>query len=352
MNASPPDLVDWSLAVRVASVVAGKGPETTPHLRADVRRDFREFTGRSDGLVRDFTGLAPEAPAPEPIVLDRAGWVRANIESFQGLIRPLAERLAISTGVRGPVRRVVSGAVGAQMGVLLGYLSQKVLGQYDLVLATEGGGRVYFVGPNVVDIERRLGFVPRDFRFWITLHEITHRTQFTGVPWLRDRVQTLIERALGGMDLDPANVRRIISRGKELLLRGPSAWRSASVMSILMSDEQRALLDEMQALMSVVEGHGTFVMNRIGAELIPTFETMRDAIDARRGSATGAERTLQRAIGMDMKYDQYILGEKFFNEIAARAGMQSVNKVWEDEASMPTLDEMRDPERWLSRVGA
>jgi coenzyme F420 biosynthesis associated uncharacterized protein len=347
-----PELIDWSIAVRVAATVAGRGPQTTAALRSDVRRDFQEFTRSSDELVRDFTGLTPSAPAPDPIVLDRSGWVRANIESFQGLITPLAEKLSGSVTARGPMRRIMSAALGAQIGVLLGYLSQKVLGQYDLVLATEAGGRVYFVGPNVVDVERRLNFEPRDFRFWITLHEITHRTQFTGVPWLRDRVRALIERALGGMEIDPTHVKQIIQRGKDLLLKGPGAWRSASLMSILMSDEQRALLDEMQALMCVVEGHGTFVMNRLGAKLIPTFETMRSAIESRRGAGSGPERTLQRAIGMEMKYDQYVIGEKFMNDVAERAGLDAVNKIWQSEQAMPTLDEMRTPDSWLERVGA
>lgn len=350
MSATP-ELIDWSLAVRVASTVAGRGPETSSRLRGEVRNDFREFTSVSDDLVRDFTGLVPSQPAPDPIVLDRSGWVRANVESFQALIRPLAEKITGSIGARGPIRRVTAGALGVQIGLLLGYLSQKVLGQYDLVLATESGGRVYFVGPNVVDVERRLNFTPRDFRFWITLHEVTHRTQFTGVPWLRDRVRALIEKAIGGMELDPANVRKILERGKDLVLKGPSAWRSASLMSVLMSEEQRALFDEMQALMCVVEGHGTFVMNRLGAQLIPTFETMRGAIESRRGAATGPERTLQRAIGMEMKYDQYAIGERFMNDVAERAGLDAVNKVWESEAAMPTLDEMRAPDAWLSRVG-
>src|SRR5438874_847163 len=210
----------------------GWGRERTSRLREDVRSDFQEFTRASDDLVRDFTGLAPSQPVPDPIVLDRGGGVRANVG----------------------------------------------------------------------DVERRLSFTPRDFRFWITLHEVTHRTQFTGVPWLRDRVRALIESAIGGMELDPANVRKILERGKDLLMKGPSAWRSASLMSILMSDEQRALIDEMQALMCVVEGHGTFVMNRLGAQLIPTFESMRGAIEGRRGGRRGPEGTLQRGLRRGEEY--------------------------------------------------
>ena len=316
-----------------------------------MRRDFREFSHLSDELVREFTGIDPPGAAPEPVVLDRAGWVRANVESFQELVRPLAEKIQGTVPGGGPIRRVTAAAVGVQIGALLGYLSQKVLGQYDLVLATEGAGRVYFVGPNVVEAERRLHLEPRDFRLWIALHEITHRTQFTGVPWLRDRVRALIDRALGAVELDPAHVRTIIQRGKDLLLGGPQAWRNVSLISLLMSDDQRAVLDEMQALMCVVEGHGTFVMNRIGAQRIPSFAQMRQSIESRRSSAGGAERTLQRAIGMDMKYSQYAIGERFMDQVADEAGLSAVNKVWESEQAMPTLAEMQDPHAWLARVG-
>jgi coenzyme F420 biosynthesis associated uncharacterized protein len=228
-----------------------------------------------------------------------------------------------------------------------------VLGQYDLVLASEnGGGQVYFVGPNVIEAERRHRLEPADFRLWITLHEVAHRTQFTGVPWLRGRVRALIEGSLSALELDPARLREIVRRGRELLLRGPTAWRSANVTELLLSEEQRVLLGEVQALMCVVEGHGTFVMNRLGAEHVPTCASLRTSIDARRAGVRGPERAFQRAIGLDMKYEQYALGERFFDAVAARAGVAAVNRVWESESSVPTLDEMRDPDAWLARMNA
>lgn len=345
------DVIDWSIAQRVAGVVAGPGPETSPQLRARVRADFREFTVISDELVRSFTGLTPDEPAPEPIVLDRAGWVRANIDSFSTLVRPLADRLAETINPGRVSRRLAAGAVGVQLGVLLGYLSKKVLGQYDLVLATEAGGRVYYVGPNIVATERRLGLKPSDFRLWIALHEITHRTQFTGVPWLRDKVRALIQRSVDSMDLDPERLKRVARQGRELLLGGPRAWRSADVMTMLMSDEQREVVGEMQALMTVVEGHGTFVMNRLGRERIGSFERMHSAIENRRHAVGGAERAFQRAIGMDMKLEQYSLGERFMDEVADRAGMETLNRIWEREENLPTLEDLREPHNWIARVG-
>src|SRR5439155_23233490 len=112
--------------------------------------------------------------------------IKANVESFQSVIAPLAEKLSGRLGPGAVPRRIAASALAVQVGALLGYLSQKVLGQYDLVLGADAGGRVYYVGPNVLEVERRSGLEPRDFRLWIAIHEVTHRTQFTAVPWLRD----------------------------------------------------------------------------------------------------------------------------------------------------------------------
>ncbi|MFA5891420.1 MAG: zinc-dependent metalloprotease [Actinomycetota bacterium] len=347
------DLIDWDLAARVGGRVGGSGPSTTAGFRRQAREDFIEFTRLSDRLVRDFTGLSPAVESIDPIVLSRGAWIRANLDGFSELLAPVTERLAAAAGPSAVTRRLTRAAVGLQIGLLLGYLSQKVLGQYDLVLTTEGAGKVYYVGPNIVEAEQRLALAPRDFRLWIALHEVTHRTQFTAVPWLRARVKGLVERSFAAMDLDSARMRRLVERGKELLLSGPQGWRAANVMNLLLSDEQRGVLAEMQALMCIVEGHGTFVMNRLGESQIPSYAHMKGALEARRRSTSSPERVFQRAIGLDMKYEQYVLGEKFCNEVADRAGTSAVNRVWEaDGDNMPSLEEMRDPEAWLVRTGA
>ncbi|MFN2613951.1 MAG: zinc-dependent metalloprotease [Actinomycetota bacterium] len=355
MPASEPhDLVDWRTAVRIGSFVAGGGPRTTPEERDRIRRHLAVQTRRSDELVRDFTGIDPSVAAPPPLVLGREGWIRANVESLRTMIRPVTDKLSESVSSSGIARAVASAAIGTQIGILFGYLSQKVLGQYDLMPGGDAGaGKLYFIGPNVVETERRFDVPPSDFRLWIALHEVTHRTQFTGVPWLRERVRRYIERSLSMLELDPAHVRALVDKSKEILLRGPSAWSAQSMMEILLTEPQRALLHEVQALMSVVEGHGMFVMNRVGERVIPNFDQMRDVMTARRQNVRGAEKVFQRAIGIDMKFEQYTLGERFCVAVAEQAGDDAVNKVWErDGENLPTLDEMERPDTWLARVGA
>ena len=343
------DVIDWSIARRVGRTVAGSGPAVSPRHRARVRDDFREFTRLSDELVREFTGLAPADPIGEPRVLDRNGWIAVNAEGFGAMLQPFVERVGgLARG--GFTRSITSRALGVQMGILLGYLSQKVLGQYDLMLSSESAGRVYYVGPNVVEAERRLGIDPHGFRLWIALHEVTHRTQFTGVPWLRERVHALLRQAVDAIELDPARVRRILERGRDLLLAGPRAWRAAEVMDLLLSPEQREVMGQMQALMTVIEGHGNFVMNRVGAQHIRGYAEMHEAVEARRAGTPGAERAFQRVIGLNMKYEQYAAGERFMNEVADRAGPSAVNLIWEREENLPSPEELGDAGAWLSRV--
>jgi coenzyme F420 biosynthesis associated uncharacterized protein len=340
------EAVDWNLALKIGRAVAGNGPATTAAVRDEVRTDFNDFVKVADGLVTEFTGLRPAEPAGRPVVLDRAGWIAVNIEGFRGLLKPLGERFSgLKAG--GKLGR---SAMGLQLGLLLGYLSQKVLGQYDLLLASGGAGKVYFVGPNILAAERRWEFEPKDFRLWIALHEVTHRTQFVAVPWLRDHVGGLMERYISTAEIDVKRVREAMSSIKDVITQGPQAWKRVNLLTLFLTPAQLEIVAKMQSLMTVVEGHGNFVMDRVGAHQIPTFGDMKDALMSQRERTSVAERTLQKAMGLDMKYAQYSQGEAFIAAVADTSGMDGVNLVWERAENLPTIPELSDPTSWLARV--
>ncbi|HEX9697669.1 MAG TPA: zinc-dependent metalloprotease [Actinomycetota bacterium] len=341
------ELVDWSVAKRVGRAIAGGGPSVEPAEARRIVDDFHEHVDTADRLVREYTSLEPARDPGATAVLSRGAWIDANVDALRSLLRPLGDRLASRGGVD---RRLGRMAIGLQIGILLGYISQKVLGQYDLLLATGEPGRVYFVGPNIVAAERRSDLNPRDFRLWIALHEVTHRTQFLAVPWLRERVAHLIEQYLAGIKVDRDRLREAMARIKELVAGGPDAWRRANVIQIFLSGEQREAIDRMQSLMSVVEGHGNFVMDGVAATQIPSYGMLRDALDRQRERTGGAERAFQRLIALDMKYEQYAVGQKFFDAVAAGGGMDAVNRVWDAPENLPSLSELRDPAAWMRRV--
>jgi len=224
-----------------------------------------------------------------------------------------------------------------------------VLGQYDAFLPHDDDGLLYFVGPNLVEVERRFELPRRDFRLWVSIHEVTHRVQFGATPWLRPHLEGLIGRYLQTVQVDSREVVAQLRRAVDAVRSGAD-WRGMNGILLIMSDEQRALFARMQALMTHLEGHATFVMNEVAAGRVDDLDLMRNALRDRRRSRGGVEKVFQQAIGFESKVQQYASGERFVREVVAGAGMEGFNRVWQDEANLPTPEEVADPARWVGRV--
>jgi coenzyme F420 biosynthesis associated uncharacterized protein len=365
-----PELVDWQLAARVGRRVAG-GSELPA--RAAWSRQFTELSTAADRAVAEFTGLGGDLPPPVAEPLDRGQWVEANLATLRRILRPLAEKVAerkawkasgpMPTAMRTSTRAIA----GAQAGTLLGYVGQRVLGQYDLPMPgpdqaaspngetplpvrAHGEGTVWYVVPNIVATERRHRFRPADFRLWIALHETTHRRQFRGVPWLPGHIQGLLDEYLGSVEVDDEALRRLTQR-LQGLARRVIAGEKIDLLDLLVTPEQRVIVDRIQSTMTVLEGHGEFVMDQLGDRLVPNHQHMHDTLRARRNAPGAAERLIQQLLGFRQKLDQYAMGEKFVRRVYERGGMDAVNRVFAEPAALPTLDEVRDPDRWLARAG-
>jgi coenzyme F420 biosynthesis associated uncharacterized protein len=248
-------------------------------------------------------------------------------------------------GPLGAVRRKV---LAAQIGGLLGYLSRRVLGQYDLFLPPDDRELLYFVGPNVAALERRFGFRPPEFRLWLSLHEVTHRLQFDGVPWLRTYLLGLANDYLEALELDPRRLIETVRRAREEARRS-NEWRGMGILFLLMTPEQRETFHKMQALMSLLEGHGNHVMEALSRDRIEGAPRMRRILQERRRSE-GVGRVVQRAIGIEVKVRQYDQGERFVAEVVERTGSEGFARVWEAPGHLPTMGEIHRPGAWIERV--
>jgi coenzyme F420 biosynthesis associated uncharacterized protein len=344
-------LLDWKAAHTVGARTAGPGPVLRPVERARVLEDLSEVVPFSSARVQEFTGLTIDGYPARPWVMTRADWIGANLRTFNGVLEPFAQRVLSKSG-DGPLAGVRRGALGVQVGILLGYLSRKVLGQFDIFLPPDDDGLIYFVAPNLAGVERRFGFKERDFRLWVTLHEVSHRVQFGAVPWLRGHVASLASTYLGSMDLDPRRMLERIKHAAESVRRGQAEWRGLGWVFLLMTPDQQETFRRMQAVMSLLEGHGNYVMNRLGEELIPDAPMFKRRLDERRKGRGAVERGVQRTIGFDVKARQYDIGEQFVAEVVSRTGMDGFNRVWGGPSNLPTLDEIGRPDAWMARVGA
>jgi coenzyme F420 biosynthesis associated uncharacterized protein len=347
------DMVDWDLAVATARRLAKPGPAVNADEARKVVEDLKTFAGEASGPVRSFTGLdSVTAPAPV-VVVDRGGWAQANADGMREIITPLADKLRARRTSTGLMDLVGPKVTGVETGALLAFLAAKVLGQFDPFWSDGSGsvGRLLLVAPNVVHVERELQVDPRDFRMWVCLHEETHRVQFTAVPWLRDHLRSEIASFIQATEVDPAvllsRLRVII---KSVIESAQSGHDGPSVLELVQSPEQKAIIDRVTAVMSLLEGHADVVMDGVGPEVVPSVATIREKFQRRRAGANSLDRTVRRLLGIEAKMRQYRDGAKFVNAVVDSVGMSGFNRVWESSDTLPTLDEISDPVAWVRRV--
>ena len=347
------EAVDWALAERVATRLAGDDPFAASYHAHSLDDDFAELTAKAQEMVEAYTGLRSSAGDARARVADRRGWVQANIASFQRMLNPLTDRLGERLG-SGPLAPVASRIAGAEVGAILGWMSGRVLGQYDMLVledeAPDDQDVVYYVGPNILALEKRFAFPPREFRLWVALHEVTHRTQFTGVPWLRGYFLEQVSSMLGSVEPDPTQFFRALGRVAEALRTGKSPLADGGLATLFATDDQLATLDRMGGLMSLLEGHGDITMDRAGGEAIPSAERFGRVLRQRRNSANGPSRLLQRLIGLEAKLAQYEQGERFIETVEDAGGPRYLDRAFETAEQLPTLAEIRDPSLWMTRV--
>ena len=345
--------IDWDVARRVANRVGGREPFSESYHSASLERDFLELTSQAEELVAATTGLRSLSGPARARVADRSLWVDANVASFQRLMRPLLQKLGPKTGASrfSPVTSKVS---GAELGLMLGWMSTRVLGQYDLLVVEderpEDQDIVYYVGPNVLALEKRYAFAPREFRLWLAIHEVTHRAQFTGIPWLRGHFLGLVDELLAGVDPDPQRLLAAINDVLEKKRNGVDPLADGGVMGILATPEQRVALDKVAGMMSLLEGHGDVTMDRASKGLVPSADRFGRVLRQRRQQSRGIVRFLQRLAGIEAKIQQYAQGEAFISSVEEVGGPELLARAWEGPDNLPTIAEIRAPELWLARM--
>lgn len=353
-------LIDWDWATRVAIRTAGRTPAFHPVIRGQLQAQYEQLMGEIDEPIARYTGNQLSLAGTDVQVLDRAGWIRANVRNFRYLLQPVddfynetlsRQRFAPPAAFQQAARMLL----GSQIGILVGYLARRVLGQYDFgMLAPEsaGGGKLYFVEPNLQQVEQTLAVPPDELRRWIALHEATHAHEFELYPWVREYLNNSMRQYLRLLIED------MRGRGEEntlitLVNRFVANLRQGhSLINALMTPQQRELMSRLQALMALAEGYSNHVMNNVGKQLLPHFELIHQRVEHRQQQRSQAEQVFLKITGLSLKMEQYRLGERFVDEVVAQRGIVFVNRAWQAPETLPTESEIRDPGRWIARMEA
>ena len=428
---SSDELIDWSAAAATARRLARPGPAVSARQAAAAVAELRDRARLAQSHVREFTGLDVAGPDSPVLVIDRGGWINANLGAVRTLSAPLAEKVrqwreAVEPGgLRSAAESAGAKLTGLELGTALAYLSQRVLGQFDPFGPAEPAdraegvngagpgsadpssadprsadpngadptsadpnsadphgaepsgagrrapGRLLLVAPNIVQVERELGLDPGDFRLWVCLHEETHRVQFGAVPWLRDHMLGEIGTLVAELDVEPsafaerlrAAVRSALSPASrnagvpaDRVGDGGGAVPSGaktSLLDVVRTPEQRAVFDRLTAVMTLLEGHASYVMDGVGPRVVPSVAEISREFGRRRARIRpGPEALLRKVLGIDAKMRQYREGERFVEAVVGQAGMDGFNRVWTSPNTLPTQAEIGDPGAWIRRVAA
>ncbi|GAA1499292.1 zinc-dependent metalloprotease [Paeniglutamicibacter kerguelensis] len=365
-------LINWELAANTAATLVGAGPKLSGAQIAEVVADLRLKADAAVDHVHRITGLdaARDLRDSHVLIVDRPGWARANVQSFEALLDPAMRSLAQSRGAKiGETTQILSStATGVEMGAILAFLSSKVLGQYDpfagmLRRDVPPGGRLVLVAPNIVSVERELKVDPDDFRLWVALHEQTHRVQFAAAPWLREHLRGKISQLLESLLAEPDALGERIKAAAGSLVGGTpktavqeaeprEGESSLGLLSALQNSEQKEILSHVTAVMSLLEGHANVVMDAVDPSIVPTVKTIRQRFGGRGKDRGAVEKWIRKLLGMDAKMRQYADGQRFVSKAVALLGMETFNKVWERAENLPTEAELHNPEQWAARISA
>jgi coenzyme F420 biosynthesis associated uncharacterized protein len=357
----PEGMVNWKRALEIA-LKMNKESALTAAERASLSESYGRLVDDCVPLISEYTQTTLPEGARETFAFDRVDWIHANLAGFQRMFAPIEDLDAGPGKNRNPVSKFVGGVnqsvLSAEIGLLLGYMAKRVLGQYDLALLGRepvSSGKLYVVEPNIKGIERKLKLPQQDFRMWLALHETTHAFEFEAYPWVREHFNALLERYMSFMREDAEYLRQGVEGVKVLAKRlgegrGNNGDDSGSWIESFMNADQRALFTEMQALMCVIEGYSNHVMNAVGRDLLPTYDLISRKFEERQKERSTGEQLFARLTGLNVKMEQYRQGEAFVNAIVDRHGREAITRLWSGPESMPTMTEIRNPALWSERI--
>jgi coenzyme F420 biosynthesis associated uncharacterized protein len=345
----PAPVIDWIVAEWIAAKLAGEGRAPSPTI------DLVPIARDAERRVVAYTGLQPVGPLPPPEGISRKEWVASNVASTRALMEPMLERITEGLGPVKPAAQLWLGVTGStEVGLLVGYLAQRVLGQYELVLLKEHADgrppRLLFVLPNLGEAVKRFEADEREFVTWVALHEVTHAVQFGGVSWLQDHLAGLIRELLDSAETRMARRRQLRLPSRATVERIGRAALKADLLGMVASEPERAVMDRAQAVMAVIEGHAEHVMDAVAPELLPSLPDLRRALDQRRRVQSPFGRLVSRLLGLEMKLKQYERGKIFCDEIVRVSGTNALRHLFSAPEALPSLAEIEDPAAWLQRA--
>ena len=367
--------VNWELARQMGIAIAVMGAEEPVPTESD-RAGLEDAARVAELRVAEFTSLSPPPELPHVRAVSRSHWIEASAAGLRAFVEPSAarvleafERMGMEAAGGGeepspaaedtPANPFAAGGLeqltplllGAQVGSVLGYLAQHVLGRYDIAIPQADPSELHFVVPNIVKLASEWSLSSVEFRQWVAFHEVVHRFEFAR-PWARKHFLELLADFASTLEFDLSSFRAMV---EGLDMANPSAMQEMlgseeALFGAVLDDEQRLKLARIQAFMAAAEGYGDHVTHALGEKLLPSYGQIEEAMRRYRETETG-DPVFERLLGIEMKRDHYWAGRAFCDRVASEAGEGLLARMWDSPEALPSMPELPEPTLWMARAG-
>lgn len=349
-----PGKVNWRLGREITQSLAGAAEPIEPK----IAEEYQELTLAAQLRLADRLSL-DVSTTHDIHPVDRHTWAEENEQSFRYLIEPLADKFSGmqgGAGLAGPFLAPMTPVIlGVQAGTMIGFMSHRVLGQFDTGLPALDHDNLYLVIPNVEAFAAAHNIESHQIRMWAALREVTNHA-LLNVEWVRGFFIDAVAKFYETVEFDPSGLMEMLGG-----LQDPSSLADQTALEglvdepgglarMLGSSHDDDALAPIQAFLAFAEGFGDYAVRTAAADLMPQLAEIENAVKLRRSEPNEAEQFLQQLLGLQIDRHRAADAAQFCTEIERRWGNETLERLWEDPEKLPRLEELTDPVGWAARV--
>lgn len=373
--------VQWDGARQLALSIA-TGGESEANVDPLERVRFEQLARVADLQVAQATGLSTSTTGRAVTVtpVTRSQWVLTTLDAYRPLIEKMGAALHPptadpATGLLGAIEPSdpengdpteawlgqIMGLLspmllGMTTGSLVGHLSTRNFGLFDLPIPRPPSDDVLVIAPNIEAFAADWSMDGDDLRLWVCLHQLTHHAVL-GLPHVRDRLDELLGDYASSFESDPDALGTKLGElevdptGGDPMARFQELMGDPEVvLGAVRSSRQQELLPWLDGLVSVLAAYVDHIMDEVGHGLVGSYSQITEAVRRRRVEASSEDRFVERLLGLELTQAHFDRGAAFIAGILERAGRPALERLWASAESLPTPAEVDAPGLWLARI--
>ena len=361
--------VQWDMARQFAMMTATNS-NAEPNVEPTSRIAIHQLASVADLHVRDVTGLSTSDTTQPPAidVVTRSTWVHHTIEAFKFYFSDFtgnsvstnsAEILELESNgmdamMSNLTKMMAPAMLGMSVGSMIGQLSLRTFGQYDLPLPREPKSQLLFVARNSEEFAKDWSIKVDDMQMWLLIQELTFHALFR-INFVRDAVTNLVKQHVAGFHPNPNAL------GQRLTNIDVTDTDPAAMMQKLLGDPtlllgnersaiQQALAPKLDAIICVIICYVDHVVDTVANRILGNGAQISEAFRRRRVESSSQDQYVERLFGIYLTDDQIDRGDKFIAGVIERAGETGLTRLWARDGNLPTPNEIAAPGLWIERI--